>query len=255
MIIHEAASPAKPTSLRLTDLNWPQAERALRALPAVLLPIGAATKQHGHHLPLNTDWLQAEYLAAEVLRRRPLLLLPTLGFGHYPAFTDYPGSVSLAVDTFRDTVIDICASLAAQGARRFYLLNTGISTIPPLQQAREYLASKDICMAYTDTGALMADVEQQLGSQPRGSHADELETSVMLHIAPDKVDMTLATAELARPGGPGRFCRHAAEGCALVSPTGAWGDPTLASADKGRRYVEALLARLCAEIDALLEAG
>lgn len=253
MIIQQAKAPSKPHSVQLADLSWPEAEQALRQLPLVLLPIGAATKQHGHHLPLNTDWLQAEYLATAVMQQRPLLRLPTLGYGHYPAFLDYPGSVSLAANAFRDTVIDICSSLAAQGARRFYLLNTGISTVPPLQAAREHLASKGIRMAFTDTSTLMADIEQQLGSQPRGSHADELETSVMLYIAPDKVNMTAAVPELARPAGPGRFCRRAGEGCSVISPSGSWGDPTLANADKGRRYIEALLTRLCAEIDALLE--
>jgi len=234
------------------DLSWPQAEQALAALPLALLPIGAASKQHGHHLPLNTDCLQADYLASQLMQRRPLLLLPTLAYGHYPAFLDYPGSVSLAADTFRDTVIDICRSLAAHGMRRFYLLNTGISTIPPLRAAQQTLASHGIRMAYTDTGTLMADVEQQLGSQPRGSHADELETSVMLHIAADKVDMRHAVPELATSTGPGRFCRQPGAGCSLVTETGAWGDPTLATADKGRRYTEALLQRLETEIDTLL---
>ena len=230
-------------------MSWPEAEKAMARYPVVLLPVGAATKEHGHHLPLNTDWLQAEYLTHRLMERRPLLVLPTIGYGHYPAFVDYPGSVNLAAGTFRDTVIGICRSLSAHGAGAFYVLNTGISTIPPLQAARESLAEKDIAMQYSDLATLMADVESELGSQPRGSHADELETSVMLHIAPDRVRMQHAIPELARRSGPGRFCRKPGDGCGLLSPTGGWGDPTLATAEKGRLYIEELLTRLCREID------
>ena len=62
----------------LETLTWPEAELALYELPTVLLPLGARTKEHGHHLPLNNDWLIAEYLAQRVAAECPVLVLPTL---------------------------------------------------------------------------------------------------------------------------------------------------------------------------------
>jgi len=73
-------------------LTWPEAERALREYPVVVLPIGARTKEHGLHLQLNNDWLMAEYLTRRVAERSRVLILPTLQYGFYPAFLEYPGS-------------------------------------------------------------------------------------------------------------------------------------------------------------------
>ncbi len=65
-----------------------------------------------------------------------MLVLPTLQYGYYPAFLEYPGSVSLSLETMRDTVVEICRSHARHGARRFYALNTGISTLRALATRR-----------------------------------------------------------------------------------------------------------------------
>src|SRR5688572_24285522 len=116
------ARRAKPVTAMqsrfLETLTWPEAEQALYTLPTVLLPLGARTKEHGHHLPLNNDWLIAEYLAKRVAAQCPVLVLPTLQYGYYPAFLEYPGSISVRSEVCRDTITDICESLASQGAKR-----------------------------------------------------------------------------------------------------------------------------------------
>lgn len=61
-----------------------------------MLPIGAASKQHGFHLPTNTDRVQAEWLAARIADRFDALIWPTVGYGYYPAFVGYAGSISLS---------------------------------------------------------------------------------------------------------------------------------------------------------------
>src|SRR5688572_3291947 len=149
----------------LETLTWPEAEQAIGELPTVLLPLGARTKEHGHHLPLNNDWLIAEYLAKRVAAECPVLVLPTLAYGYYPAFLEYPGSVSVRADAFRDTVIDICESLFGQGARRFYLLNTGISTIAPLESASAALRAQGARVAFTDTRTAYAGLRRQVETQ------------------------------------------------------------------------------------------
>jgi creatinine amidohydrolase len=228
----------------LEDLTWPEAERALLELPTVLLPLGARTKEHGRHLPLNNDWLLAEYLARRVAAECPVLVLPTVQYGYYPAFLEYPGSISVRADVFRDVIIDICQSLVPHGARRFYVLNTGISTIAPLQAARASINSSGARFELTDIRTEYVPLRRGIETQPAGTHADELETSMMLYIAPDVVRLHLAERDIHPDLGPGGLRRNPAATSGVYSPTGAYGDPTPATRDKGQRLVEGMVAHL-----------
>jgi creatinine amidohydrolase len=229
----------------LETLTWLEAEPLLGADTLVVLPLGAAAKEHGPHLRLNNDWLIAEYLKQRVLEAADVLVAPTLGYHYYPAFVEYPGSVTLRLDTARDLVVDICASLAAFGPRRFYVLNTGVSTVRALQPAREELARQGILLHFTDIHMVAGDAVASVTQQDGGTHADEIETSMMLYIAPDSVDMSRAARDyhpgagrLTRtPGAPGTW-----------SPTGIYGDATLATREKGRIVVEAKVAGILADI-------
>ena len=225
----------------LESLTWPEAELALHELPTVLLPFGARTKEHGQHLPLNNDWLIAEYLAKRVAEQCPVLVLPTLQYGYYPAFLEYPGSTSLSLETSRDVVVEVCESLARHGPRRFYALNTGISTVRALNPAAEKLATEGIMLRFTDL-AKLEPVEREVCSQEVGTHADEGETSMLLYIDPSCVDMSKAVKDCGAKR-PGPLTRDP-NGAGTYSPTGTWGDPTLATRAKGERLCEALV-RIC----------
>jgi creatinine amidohydrolase len=235
----------------LDTLTWPEAERALQELPTVLVPVGARTKEHGHHLPLNNDWLIAEYLARRVAEQCSVLVLPTVEYGYYPAFLEYPGSISVRSDAFRDTIIDICQSLKLQGAKRFYILNTGISTLPPLEAARATIIAQGVRLEFTDTRTAYAGLRRQVETQPAGSHADELETSMMLYIDPSVVRMDLAQRDIHPDRGPGGLRRDAKTQSGIYSPTGAFGDPTLATREKGQLLVEGMVTYLVSQVQAL----
>jgi creatinine amidohydrolase len=237
--------------VELGELTWVEAERVLGPDTIVVIPLGAASKEHGPHLRLDNDWQLAEYFKARVLASAQVVVAPTIGYHYYPAFVEYPGSISLRAEVARDLVIDACASLAAYGPRRFYVLNTGISTVAPLREAADALAERGILMRFTDLGVL-APIEERIAEQPGGTHADEIETSMMLYIAPDRVDMSKAVRDWRPKQGKG-FNREPG-GSGTWSASGVWGDATLASVDKGRVIVEALttailddLARLRAE--------
>ena len=240
-------------SVYLDTATWPEAEKALRELPSVLIPLGARTKEHGHHLPLNNDWLIAEYLARRVADACPVLVLPTVQYGYYPAFLEYPGSVSVRAEACRDTIIDICQSLAGQGAKRFYVLNTGISTNAPLTAARASLLSQGLLFEFTDIRTAYAGLRHQIETQPAGTHADEIETSMMLYIAPDVVRMHLATRDIHPDRGPGGLRRDPEAKTGIYSQTGAYGDPTLATREKGERIVEGMVSYLVGAVKALSE--
>lgn len=238
--------------VRLADLTWVEAEKVLRPETVVVIPIGAAAKEHGPHLRLDNDLTLAEYFGRRVLEAEDVVLAPTIGYHFYPAFVEYPGSTTLSLETARDLVVEVCESLARHGPRRFYALNTGISTVRALAPAAERLAAEGILLRYTDL-ARLALVEKEVCRQEAGSHADESETSMLLYIDPARVDMPKAVKDCDTTR-KGRLTRDA-NGEGIYSPTGTWGDPTLATREKGRKLCEALVRILLQEIEDLRRAA
>src|SRR5436190_1963240 len=111
-------APDAPTpGVFLADLTWQQAEQVLRPEAVVVFPLGAASKEHGPHLPLGTDHIQADDLARRLAARAVVVVAPTITYSYYPAFVEYPGSITLRRETARDVVIDACRSLARFGPR------------------------------------------------------------------------------------------------------------------------------------------
>jgi acetamidase/formamidase/creatinine amidohydrolase/Fe(II)-dependent formamide hydrolase-like protein len=239
--------------VRLGEIPWPEAERLLTPDRVVVLPLGAGSKEHGPHLPLGNDLILAEYEAARLVAARPVALLPTLTYGHYPSFVEYPGTVSLSADTQRNVVAEICRSIARYGPRRFYVLNTGVSTMPPLQAAAAALAREGILMRFTDPLQAGKAAEDEVRQEKWGTHADEIETSMVLYMQPAAVrmDRAVADGEHVHSGpltrDPRRTDRH-------YSPSGVFGDPTLATWQKGERITEATVASIIKDVDALASA-
>jgi creatinine amidohydrolase len=237
------------SAVLLETLSWDEVEHILTPDTVVVIALGAESKEHGRHLQLNNDFLMAEYLKKRVLDAAPqnTVVAPTINYSFYPAFLEYPGSTSLSMDTARAMITDIIHSLAHYGPRRFYILNTGISTLRPLAQAATDLSKDGIVLHYTD---LTKDdpVEKKL-RQSGGTHADEIETSMMLYIAPDSVRMKKAVRDL-NPNQPGGLTRDP-QGKGTYSPTGAWGDPTLATREKGQAIVESLVVTILKDIEDL----
>jgi creatinine amidohydrolase len=241
---------AKPAVL-LETLSWDGAEHILTPDTVVVIALGAECKEHGRHLQLNNDFLMAEYLKKRVLTAAPqnVVVAPTINYSFYPAFLEYPGSTSLSMDTARAMLTDIVHSLAHYGPRRFYILNTGISTLRPLAQATDDLAKDGILLRYTDL--TKDDPVEKKVRQSAGTHADEIETSMMLYIAPESVRMNKAVRDL-NPNQPGGLTRDP-NGKGTYSPTGAWGDPTLATREKGQAVVESLITTILKDINNLHE--
>lgn len=238
----------------LKDLSWIEAEKVLRRDPVLLLPLGATLKEHGPHLRLDNDLVLAERLADRVCAQADVVRLPALGWHFYPAFTDYPGSVSLRADTARELVVDVVASLARHGARRVYVLNTGLSTKRPLAAAQELLKADGVRLTFLDLGAALSPAEREHAEQVRGSHADEVETSMMLYLAPERVEMALAEDEASERTPGQRFVRSPDEE-GTYSRTGTWGEPTRATRAKGERFVDAVVGAALADLAELAAVG
>src|SRR5215218_6821227 len=132
-----ATSAAQPpavgraVSVHLDRITWADAEGVLIPDAVVLIAAGAASKEHGPHLPLSSDFLQAEYVKERVAERTRVVVAPSIPYGYYPPFAEYPGSTTLRLSVFRDLIADVCRSLArSSGARRFYVISHGPISVP-----------------------------------------------------------------------------------------------------------------------------
>jgi creatinine amidohydrolase len=240
-------SPAR--SVRIADLPWTEARALLDSSVVVVIPIGAEAKEHGPHLPLNNDFLLAAYFTRRVFEATPVVLYPTVNYHFYPSFVDYAGSTTVRLETARDMVVDIIRTIARHGPRRFYILNTGVSTLRALGPSRDTLVADGLVVRYTDILAVGKEAEDRVRQQKGGTHADEIETSLALYMYPDKVRMELARDDY-HPGAGGLTPDSATarrEG-KTWSVTGIYGNATLATREKGRIVAEAMVQGMLREI-------
>jgi creatinine amidohydrolase len=226
--------------IRVTESKWPEVEAKLRDRATSVLPIGAACKEHGRHLPMNTDERQVDWVCEQLLQRLDVVVWPVVGYGYYPAFVDYPGSISLSESVFIDLLDDVLEGIERAGANRIMLLNTGISTISPITKmlaARP--RSKHVKLINIYEGKRFGRESTRVSEQAWGGHADEIETSLMLAIDPEAVDMHYAIPAPAKIVS-GQFNRNRPH-LPNYSPDGVNGDPSLASKDKGKKLLAAML--------------
>jgi creatinine amidohydrolase len=233
-------------AIELDTLTWPQVQAHIDAgRDTVVLALGA-TEQHGRHLPLATDALLGDQLARALADRLDAFHGPTLRVGCSDHHLGFAGTMSLSHDTFGAVVGDLVRSLRKSGFRRIVLVPTHGGNFAPLAAAVAKLDEPDAVTALTDLGVLfqIAQIGEREFGVPLaqgGIHAGEWETSLLLAIHPELVQMEHAEAgftgelqdALAGMSGEG--------GVARLSKNGAIGDPTRASPEHGQRYWSAVV--------------
>jgi creatinine amidohydrolase len=229
------------------ELSWPQ--MAERREQVVVLPLGSM-EQHGHHLPLLTDTL----IMDEIVRRvRPalestVLFAPTLWPGASDHHRGFPGTISLSQDTYRRVLVDMLSSLVGSGFRRVVLLNahggnSGPGRAAVYEAQMQYPDRKDLWLVlatWFEVAAPQIAAYSDL-DQPYVTHACELETSMLLELRPELVDLDAAKgahvdfeSAFYRPDS-GRSSRVAVyRPFEQISVSGAYGHPERGTAQKGR---------------------
>jgi creatinine amidohydrolase len=244
------------------ELRSPEFASIDRATP-VVLPV-AAVEQHGPHLPIATDRMIAEHFADELNRRmgRSVLLLPTIPVGCSDHHMDFAGSLTLAHETFLGVAKQYLHSAWRHGFRNYLVLNAhggnqGICQVLLEQFGTEHSDSRIVVATWWRAAS---EALAELNETGRGGvgHACEFETSLMLHIAPQLVRMDLAEpranvptydwaeADLLRSSRASLF-RTMRE----MTPSGAFGEPRAASAEKGRKIAEIVCDALVAILNDL----
>ena len=233
----------------LGDLTWPEAKERLPQAPIVVVPFGAGAKEHGPHLPMNADFKVLEYLCRKAVESLPVIVAPPIQHGWFPAFRQFPGTEIADPNVFEQYVYLVAKSLVSFGAKRIVFLNTGIfraTGLPIAIAAREIRAegTPTLLISWDD---LENEEYEALQEQRFGGHADDLETSINLYLQPDLVHMDKAVTDYGKepeknyPGyKPGMYSTDPKD--PSYSTTGLTGDPTKASAEKGKKALEILTA-------------
>jgi creatinine amidohydrolase len=263
--------PSVQDQIRFDHLTWAEINQAAALKKMVVLPIGAV-QQHGPHLPVDTDELivTALALSAAEQRRARVLVAPAIPYSYSLESMDFPGTVSVAAHTLMDYCVAVVKGFAYHGFDHILLLNgfAPNDNLVELVGRQINLETDALCGSVTWTTLLRIDPAfnptWRESAFPGASHADELETSLYLAIdaaavAMDRAEDCVATQQ---PDAQAQFVYedHFGAGAIYVprwsserSPNGVMGEPTKASADKGRRIFEEAVRNLVAVIDEFYE--
>ena len=241
----------KNKAVFLEDISWTEAAKILTPETVIVIPLGAGAKEHGPHLPLATDFIQAEGLRDIIALQRKVIIAPTVSYGYYPAFVKYPGSTTTYWNTGRDMVLQIIRTLAGFGPRRFYIINIGVSTTPTLASAAAILKEEGIVLYYSDYNRPNYDnADAAIRSPGYSGHADEMETSHVLFYRSDLVDMSKAVNDSSVKNKQGPMTPVPMEG-GTYNPSGINGYAALATKQKGKLYARAFANELLKDIDSV----
>ena len=245
--------------MKLADMTWTEVREHLRAADALIVPVGTC-EQHGPHLPLGCDTLIAEAFAECVSDVTGVPVAPTLAYGvNLPCDLFMSGTAGFSFDGLRLCLGDLLADWRRQGFRRFFIVTAhacasdgfGFAHHEAIKQAalpglRDGACDVSILFPY------WTDVSDLLTTQKGVSHACEVETSLALHLFPEKVRTHLVKD----PEQGLRVERYRAfpEGVAGGPPAADWsgasGFPSCATAEKGRRIFARCLEPMVAHVKA-----
>jgi creatinine amidohydrolase len=242
---------ANNKAIFLEDISWTEAREILNAESLVVIPLGAGSKEHGPHLPLSTDFIQAEGIKNKLALERKVIIAPTVNYGFYPAFLKYAGSTSLTFSTGTDMILQIVRSIAGYGPRRFYIINIGVSTTPTLEAAAKTLAEEGILLYFSRYDRPNFDnTEKNIRTKEFSGHADEMETSNILSLRSDLVKMNKAVDDSSVKNKRGVMTPVALEG-GILNTSGINGYATLGTTEKGLRSLNAFTKEVIREIDSI----
>lgn len=252
-------------NIHYEKLIWPEVNKAVKENKIILLPVGSI-EDHARHLPLDTD----SFIVTEVCKRVAtlfhgrVLVLPTVAYGYHPYRMDFPGGITISWEIFTKLLEEITLCLAHHGFKKILLINGHGSNHPLVQ-----IAARRVILEYPDVQCAMLSLweieefqdafrEVRESEYPGGaSHAGEVETSIYLALASENVKMAEATKDISFPKSKYFYTDLASEKSpktstpvkmmewwSTLSKTGAIGDPTKATKEKGIKLLNAMVEGL-----------
>lgn len=235
----------------ITALNDSEMAAALAKTPVLVLPLGAV-ESHGDHLPAGTDNLLASRLAEELVRavagKAPMLRLPVLPFGQVWSLGDAPGSFGISNETVTRAIVEIALSAKAKGLKTMAVVNAHLGNAIAIREAQRIAKDEGFVIAnffYPGAGAVITTQREKPEAHAAYMHACEIETSYMLHLASEHVDMAKAIANYPEfPEDFGFLPYRWSE----FSKSPVLGDARAATAEKGRIILEVVLANMAKQV-------
>jgi creatinine amidohydrolase len=241
---------------KLNKMTWEDTVAAVRAGKVVLLPVGTM-EQHGPHLPVDTDNVLVRHVCEEAARRAPesLACAALVPYGYNAHTMEFPGTVNVRPANFIGYLYDVCASYAHHGFRYIIIVNGHGSNQHLCEAAaRQVSMETSARCATTMWDSFLGEVLKQIreSEAPGGiGHACEMETSVYMHLEPEQVRRDKMRKEIAWNVSKYWHRDPFGSGALSYSPyqheytqSGVAGDPTVATAEKGRVMAEAAIAGL-----------
>jgi creatinine amidohydrolase len=240
----------KPATVFLGEMTNPEVEAFLKEHHTVIVPTGAV-EQHGPHGPLLTDVLIPQEIARRVAPRVGAVVAPPINYALSYPHVGFTGLVHIRIPTFMALIEDLCASFASIGFRRIVFLNghfdNTLAIAYACASAAERMPKGVTAFPLNYWDGMTSEETTEFLTLKTGLHANEAETSAVLAINPNLVDMSKANAEL--PNFPEWTVNPAAVHAAFffsqpgsvyrATRSGTWGDARTATPEKGERYIEA----------------
>ena len=235
----------------LGELTWPEAKKRFEEVDVALLPVGSI-EQHGPHLPLDSDAFDAAYLAlkvAEACTDPKPLVLPLIPYGVSYHHEDFSGTITVSPDTLSQLVYEIGMSAARNGITKLVIINGHGGNSPALHFAAQMVNRDAHIFTCVDTGETSDPDIDALAETPNDVHAGEIETSTSLAVRPELVKLKSARKFI--PQFSSRYLNFTSKRrvdwyahIAKISSTGVLGDPTKATAEKGKRMWDYMIKHL-----------
>lgn len=223
--------------LRLADMTWVEVKSYLKERKDLLLPFGSV-EEHGYHLPMSTDGDVASAIAEALSARKGVAVAPLVWYGVSNTTRAYTGTTMAFFDSFKAYVRDILRSLRSSGFSVVYLLSGHLSSSQVVAIKEASREVEGLKAYFLDLRKL--DFSDVLETDP--FHACEAETSLMLYLHPEKVDMAKAVDENITEE------KYAVQGLRKTK-SGVFGAPTKASREKGEKIFHRIVEEFAGVIN------
>jgi creatinine amidohydrolase len=243
--------PSKNEKLWFDELSMKEAEKAAKEGKVVIIPCGSV-EEHGSHLPLCTDSLQAEYVAVEAARKAGCLVAPPLKYGVCNSTRNFPGTITITFDSLRSIVTDILEDFIRNGFKRLLVItgHAGRSHMTAVKLAAKAALTNHVNEENRPRIMVCSDYDFAFDLKgkdfdERDSHAGTIETSRVMSIRPD----------LIRGKGKRNFPKmprfEIVPDAEKYFPSGVMGDPTISSVEKGQRINDYMVEQVIKLVEEL----
>ena len=230
----------------LENITMNEFKKYLRKTKTIIFPFGTI-EEHGSHLPLNTDSLIIQEVLKLAAKRKKFFLAPIIYYGVCTTTRDHPGTIGITPETLRRLSSDLVVDAYKKGLRNFLLISGhgGSLHMSALKETAEVLIDKmkKIKIAVFSPYDLLWKELSEIAETPNDSHAGEIETSIVLYLAPSLVKGRAAEEY---PNIPKPF---SVRDKVKYWHGGVWGNPEKASIKKGEKAIKLMTDKIVGILD------